>query len=63
MEKKTAHLLAVLFGVLASVMIVLAIGVYEAFIGTAQVGGASYGELGVLAFVLIAAAVGVVYLE
>jgi len=49
---------AILLGVLATALFILAIGVYYGYITSAFVGNLTYGELGVLAFVTAAAAVG-----
>ena len=63
MDTQTSHLLAVVFGVLASVFLVLAVAVYQGYITSAEVGLLTYGELGTLAFVFLAGAIGISYLE
>ncbi len=49
MERKTFHLIAVVLGIAGSLLAVLAIAVFEAYITPAQAGNFSAGVLGTLA--------------
>lgn len=56
MQKETFHLLAVIFGVIASVLVVLAIASYLGYVPTAWVDNLTDGELAVFATLAIIAA-------
>lgn len=57
-EKKTFHLIAVLFGIAASLLAIAAVAVYEGYLPESTVDNLTSGELGVLAALSVAAAVG-----
>jgi uncharacterized membrane protein YGL010W len=62
-HKNLYFLVAVLLGILASVLLVLSVAVFEGYIPTTFVDNLTYGELGTFAFLAIVGAIGMGYLE
>lgn len=58
-ERKTYTLIAVLFGILASILAVLAVAAYESWIPASYVDNLTSGELGALAALSVVAAIGI----
>lgn len=63
MSAQMYHTLAIVFGILATVLIVLAVAVYLGYLPTSEVANLSDGELGVFAALSIIVAGGAAFEE